>query len=143
MGTGHVKKMNGSEEAKHRLRLVLETLSGLRSLKEACEELGISEARFHQLRDGALQGALSAVEPKLAGRPPDQLAQVDPHMAALEEEVKELRIDLRASQVREEIAALMPHLLKSRQDGQKKTPGGNSSQDLFGRRRSKDGRRGT
>ena len=143
MGTGHVKKMDGSEEAKHRLRLVLETLSGLRSLKEACEELGISEARFHQLRDGALQGALSAVEPKPAGRPPDQLAQEDPRMAALEEEVKELRIDLRASQVREEIAALMPHLLKPKDEAQKKTAGGSSSQEIFGRRRSGGGRRGT
>jgi hypothetical protein len=35
-------------------------------------------------------------------------------VAALEEEIRELRIDLKAAQVREEIALAMPHLLKPR-----------------------------
>ena len=84
------------------------------------------------------------MEPAPAGRPPREGTELgDGRLAALEEEVKELRIDLRASQIREEIAAVMPHLLKPRETALKKTAPRNSSQELFEKRRSEDGRRPT
>jgi hypothetical protein len=56
--------------------------------------------------------------------------------------VRELRVNLRAAQIREEIAVLMPHLLKPR-PGLKKTTDKTSSQEIFGRRPSGDERRPT
>lgn len=143
LGPRKALRMEGSDEAKRRLRVILETIAGRWTVADACRELGISEARFHQLRDGALKGALGALEPGPVGRPPGAQAEEDGRLAALEAEVKELRIDLRASQIREEIAAVMPHLLKPREDAVKKTALRNSSQELFGKRRSEDGRRPT
>jgi hypothetical protein len=135
--------MDGSEQAKVRLKVILEVISGKRTLKSASEELGISEARYHELERIALQGAVEHLEPKPAGRPPSATATPDPKLLALEEEVKELRIGLRAAQIREEIAIVMPHLLKPRPSPLKKTTDKNSSQNLFGRPPSGDGRRPT
>lgn len=144
LGPRKALRMEGSDEAKRRLRVILETIAGRWTVADACRELGISEARFHQLRDGALKGALEALEPGPVGRPPQEGGRKeDERLLALEEEVKELRIDLRASQIREEIAAVMPHLLKPREDAVKKTALRNSSQELFGKRRSEDGRKPT
>lgn len=143
VGEGHVDKLDGSEEARKRLRVILEALSGKRTMKDACRELGLSEARLHRLRDVALQGALEAIEPQTAGRPPAAGAEEkDEHLTTLEAEVRELRIDLRAAQVREEIAAVMPHLLKPRAGDVKKTDK-SSSQEIFGRPRSGGRRQST
>ena len=142
VGEGHVDKLDGSEEARKRLRVILEALSGKRSMKEACVQLGLSEARLHQLRDVALQGAVEALEPQSAGRPPAAGEPKDEHLSKLEAEVRELRIDLRAAQVREEIAAVMPHLLKPR-DGDVKKTAKSSSQEIFGPRRSGGRRQNT
>lgn len=132
----------GSEEARKRLRVILETISGTRSIAQACEELGIGEARFHELRRQALQGAVEALEPGQAGRPPVS-EEKDEKLAAMEAELIELRINLRAAQIREEIAAIMPHVLKPRAPDVKKTADKNSSQDLFGRGPSGGGRKST
>lgn len=123
--------------------MILEVIAGKRTVISACEELGISEARYHELERIALQGAVEHLEPKPAGRPPSASSPPDPKLVALEEEVKELRIGLRAAQIREEIAVVMPHLLKPRPTPLKKTTDKTSSQELFGRRRSEDERRST
>jgi hypothetical protein len=133
--------MDGSAEAKRRLKVILEVIAEKRTVKSACEELGLSEARYHELEWTALQGAVDSLEPKPAGRPPAP-NEIDPERAALEEEVRELRVNLRAAQIREEIAVLMPHLLKPR-PGLKKTTEKSSSQEIFGRRPSGDERRPT
>jgi hypothetical protein len=132
--------MDGSNEAKRRLKMILEVIAEKRTVKSACEELGISESRYHELEWAALQGAVEHLEPKAAGRPPAPSPAQDPEKAALEEEVKELRVELRASQIREELAIVMPHLLKPRLDEKKTPPKGSSSQELFGRKPSGDGR---
>lgn len=135
--------MAGSEQAKMRLKVILEVIAGKRTVTSACEELGIGEARYHELERIALQGAVEHLEPKPAGRPPSASSTPDPKVMALEEEVKELRIGLRAAQIREEIAIVMPHLLKPRPSPLKKTTDKTSSQELFGRPPSEDGRKST
>lgn len=142
-GPKKATNMDGTNEAKRRLKVILEVISEKRTVKSACEELGISEARYHELEHVALQGAVDSLEPKPAGRPPAEAPAVDAKKAALEEEVKELRIELRASQIREELAILMPHLLKSRGSQKKTTAEGSSSQALFGRKPSGEGKAGT
>lgn len=120
LGAKLVEGMEGSEEAKRRLQVILETLSGERTVGEACEALGINEARLYALRAEALEAALSRLEPKPAGRPRKETHELD-EVSALRAELLEVRLDLQAARVREEIAIAMPHLLKPRGEGGKKT----------------------
>ncbi len=57
MGPQLVERLEGSERAKLRLQVMLETLAGTRSIPEACEILGISDSMFHRLRAEVLQTA--------------------------------------------------------------------------------------
>ncbi len=110
LGTAHVDKLEGAEESKQRLATVLRTLTGELSIEEACAELALSPAQVHRLRDRALQGALSALEPGTPGRPPSQPPEEAALIQELEQTAQRLKIELRAAQLREEIAILMPHL---------------------------------
>jgi transposase-like protein len=126
------ERLDGSEGATKRLRVVLETIAGERSVSDACRELGIGEVAFWRLRDKALRGALKELEPKRPGRPRSKGRPKPPRVAELEEEVEDLKVDLRAAQIREEIALLMPNLMKERRGSPKKSRG-----------RSRGGKRGT
>ena len=111
-GLGHVDHLSGPSESKRRLRVVLETLSGQRTVGEACELLGVNESRFHQLRQTALEGALTALAPRPAGRRRKPIPAESSRIAELEAQVLDLRVDLQASRTRTEIALVMPHLLQ-------------------------------
>lgn len=112
LGEQLVDRLDLSEQAKDRLRVVLETLAGKRSIAEACEDLGISESQFHAIRNRAITAAGAAIEPKPAGRPPKEAPTPEQaRIAALERELAETRFELEASRLREEIAVVMPHLL--------------------------------
>jgi hypothetical protein len=52
-------------------------------------------------------------------QPKAAIEEADERIAAMQEENRQLRIELRAAQIREEIAMVMPHVLKPR--AQKKT----------------------
>ena len=52
-GTNLLEHLEGSERAKARLKAILETLSGERSIPEVCEELGIQESMFHRVTDAS------------------------------------------------------------------------------------------
>ena len=111
LGVGHVDRLDGEAELKERLSTILRTLTGGLSVEQACQQLGVGAAQFHRLRERALQGALSALEPGLPGRPSTAPPEESVRVQTLEAEVRELKIDLRAAQLREEIAVVMPHLL--------------------------------
>jgi hypothetical protein len=117
-----VEGLEGSAGAKARLVMILEVLAGRRAVAQACARLGLSERRFHALRRGALQAALGGLEPSPLGRPARAPADTDGRAAALEAEVRDLRLELRAAQVREEIALVLPDLLRRRAGGRKATP---------------------
>jgi hypothetical protein len=110
-GVEHVERVESSEETKRRLKLILQTLSGELSVSAACETLGVSEPHFHRLRERALTGAAEALEPRPAGRPAISRDASDTRVAELEDKLEEMKLELHASQVREQIAVLMPHLL--------------------------------
>jgi hypothetical protein len=120
----HIDRLSGPVESKERLRVILETLTGERTVSDASERLGIIEARFHCLRQEALEGALSALVPRRAGRPPKVSDAVPARQTELEEQVHDLQLELQAAEVRTEIALTMPHLLKrgkkNAQDGKKR-----------------------
>lgn len=114
MGPNHVDHLEGADADKHRLRIVLETISGERSVEQACEELGVSASRFHELRREALQAALDGLAPGASGRPKHEDPPVDQErLNTLERENRELLLELQASYTRTEIALAIPHVLTS------------------------------
>jgi hypothetical protein len=104
-----VDRLEGSERAKARLRIILQTLAGQLTIPEACAELDIQESMFHKLRAEVLRAALGRLEPRPLGRPPSPTTASD-SAADLEAENQRLRIELRAALVREELAEKLPRL---------------------------------
>lgn len=115
-----VDRLEGSAEAKARLKVVIETVAGERTIEEACAALGVSEAVFHRLRARLLGAALSEAEPKPRGRRPDPVPENQGEVEALRDENRELKMDLEASRIREELALVMPRVLKPRAEAKKK-----------------------
>ena len=124
-GPDYVDKLTASQTAKERLKEVLETMVSEGRVLEACARLGICEQRFHQLRQEAMEGALAALEPGVPGRPVQTTSPEQERIRALEEEVAALKVELRASKAREEIALALPRVVKVAEEKQseKKTRG--------------------
>jgi transposase-like protein len=117
-----VERLEGSSHAKIRLRIILETLAGQRTIPDACAELGIQESMFHKLRSAVLQTALGRLEPRPLGRRPQYTSPEDEHAAELEDEVEHLRMELQAAQIRQELAEKLPRLTRLAPGPGKKTP---------------------
>jgi hypothetical protein len=100
-----VERLDGSDEAKRRLRVLLEVLSGRCRIKDACARLGIKEARLEQLRR-ALLGALEALEPRPGGRPRRQAEVTAGQVGELVARVRELELALRVAEARAEVAQI-------------------------------------
>lgn len=127
LGPDLVDTLPGPDEAKRRFKRILETLSGEKTILEACAELGISEAAFHELRKQALGYAVERLSPRPAGRPRKYAEPEAQRIQDLEAQVVDLKKDLQAARIREELAIAMPHLLinkKAARGGrEKKSPG--------------------
>jgi hypothetical protein len=107
MGPEMVDRLPGSELARERVKVVLQTLTGELRVQEACELLQISEQRFDELRIEAIQAAVASLEPKPAGRPP-RSATIDPAEAEqLRARVANLEAQLAAALVRADLAAAL------------------------------------
>jgi hypothetical protein len=122
-GTNLVEHLEGSQRAKNRLKAILETLSGEQSIPEVCEELGIHESMFHRVRNAVLQTALDRLEPRPLGRPPQQPLPQDLRVAELEAENLRLCMELKAAEVRRELAEKLPRLAKSQELNPAAEPG--------------------
>ena len=109
-GPEFVDKLNGSATAKERLKVLLETLTRDRRIGDACDRLGVSEPRFDQIRIAGLQGALTALEPRPAGRPPRQTVTDEAEAQRLHERIAQLEGQLQAALVRAEIAVTLPQV---------------------------------
>jgi transposase-like protein len=104
--------MDGSRFAKKRLALILDTLSGKTTIVDACQKLGINEAAFHKLRRRTLQESLEGLEPRPLGRRPKETSPQTERVEELEEELRWLRHELKAAEIRGGLALAMPHVLK-------------------------------
>jgi hypothetical protein len=120
-GLEYIDKLEGTVESKDRLKAILETLHGQARLLEACAQLEIGETRFHQLRETALQAALTALESRPAGRPCRTSTSEAERIRSLEQRVKELEQALYEAQIREEIALVLPNLRRSAGDDERPT----------------------
>jgi transposase-like protein len=120
-GMRHVDRLEGPDELKWRLRVILETLTGVIGVQQACEELGVGASRLHELRREALVGALGALMPKPSGRPaarePASTREQD-----LLARIAELETDLQAALVRTELALAMPQLFRAKKN-RRRRPG--------------------
>lgn len=109
-----VDELPAGELERQRLQVILKTISGELSVPEACNQLNLSESRFHDLRRKALEGALGALALRQAGRP-RKVDEPEPgQVKELEEQVRELEFELQAARVKTEIAVTMPHLLREK-----------------------------
>lgn len=124
LGPRLVRKVEASGEARRRAEVILETLAGECTLAEACEQLDLSETQVLALRDRALEGFASALEQGQPGRPRKEEVDSDEELLSLKQrcreqaaELREIRLELRAAKVREEIALVMPHLARSAETG--------------------------
>ena len=111
LGAQLVERLAGSPQAKQRLAIILRTLAGELTIPQACAELNIGESRFHDLRTQILQHTLEDLEPRPLGRPTQHPSEQEAGSAQLRQEVQQLQTNLRAAQIREELALVMPHLL--------------------------------
>ena len=105
-----VDRLPGSEQARERVKVVLQTMTGELRVQEACERLQISEQRFDELRLEAIQAAVSSLEPKPTGRPA-RTATIDAAEAErLQKRVAELEAELAVATVRADLAAALPRV---------------------------------
>lgn len=111
-GPEYVDQLAGSDQAKERLKTVLETLAGTCRVQEACRRLKISEPRFHQLRQQVLEAGLAEIEPRAKGRPAKKWSPAEEEIARLREQLAAREVELRAAQVREEIALVLPRVVQ-------------------------------
>lgn len=117
-GPEYVEQLAGSDEAKRRAKIILETVTGKLRVQEACQLLGLSEQRFGQLRQEMLQAAVASLEAQPAGRP--RQAEESLEVTALREQLAALQNEVHAAQVREEIALTLPEV-RQEPEPEKKT----------------------
>ncbi|HKB36161.1 MAG TPA: helix-turn-helix domain-containing protein [Gemmataceae bacterium] len=109
-GPEYVEQLAGSATARQRLKVVLQTLAGTCRVGEACEQLGVGEDRFAQLRSKALTAALEALEPRTAGRPHRQPDPGEDERRQLRERIAELEAQLQVALIRAELAVTLPEV---------------------------------
>jgi hypothetical protein len=114
-GAQLVERLDGSEHAKGRLKVILETLSGHKTIPQACEELGIQESMFHKMRAQVLQTAVDRLEPRPAGRKPQLTSAESRRIEELEAELMQTRMDLKTTDIRRELAEALPRLGRRRE----------------------------
>lgn len=121
-GAGLVTPLTGSEHAKQRLTLFLQTLSGECSVPQACAQLGIGQSRFFAQRSAWLQRSLAILEPRSPGRPPkaDSVPE-EADMRQLQERLQHLEARSAAVEVQAELTSLLPHVVRRPRPGKKTT----------------------
>ena len=106
LGPELVEHLQGSEQAKTRLKTMLRAMHGELTVPQACALLGIHETRFYVQRAETLQAALESLEARPAGRPRHVASPEQQRIAELEQELRDLQLDLQAAQIRLQAQAL-------------------------------------
>ena len=98
MGAG---ALTGSAEAKRQAAVILEVLSGLRRTEDGSVAMKVALPRYYVLETRALQGMISALEPRPKGRqrrPEDEIAALARERDRLQRELGRAQSLVRASQ---------------------------------------------
>ena len=97
----HPAVLSGSEASKKQAAVILEVLSGTTTTVDGSRSLGISLPRYYQIESRALQGMLTALEPRKRGKrsePTHELEQLRRDNERLRRDVTRFQALLRASQ---------------------------------------------
>jgi hypothetical protein len=109
VGAELAQQVAGSEQARHRATVILQTMTGELRVQEACGRLGICEQRFETIRQEAIEAAVAGLEPKPAGRPRRPAAPAETaEVVRLQQRIAELEAQLQAARVRLELAEALP-----------------------------------
>lgn len=95
------RPLTGDDSAKKTAAVILEVLCGLRSTTEAAQALEISSMRYYVLERRALEGMVSALQPRPKGkqrRPENVVAELRREKTRLEREVGRLQALVRAAE---------------------------------------------
>ena len=111
MKLGHVDAVAGDETTRARMKAILNTVAGDLSVIEACAQLGVSETRFFELRQQALESMCEGLAPRPVGRPPKEPAE-DEEVTRLKAQLAWLEEELEVSRTRTVIAMVNPKLLR-------------------------------
>lgn len=114
-GPEFVEKLKGSNKAKERAQALLETVADRCRVLEACERLGIKEARFDQLRYEGLQAIVDALEEQRPGRKPRDESPAEVENQRLRERIAQLEAELQAALLKVELAVGLPRVGESPQ----------------------------
>ena len=103
-----IDSLDGSESAKARLKRIVETLAGDRTIPDASHAVALGESRFHFIRQEALQAALAELEPKPRGRRPKCRIPDDAadQLQRLVEQNRQLRAQLQTLGIQRDLARL-------------------------------------
>ena len=110
-GLGHVESLDADDVQKDRLRTILATISGEMSVNDACAHLGISRARFAELRNIALQSACDGLVPGRPGRPRKHDPERDAEIDELEAEIARLDQESQNAWIKAGLALAMPGII--------------------------------
>jgi hypothetical protein len=100
-----IDRLSGSPVAKARLRAILANLAGWIGVAEACADLEICESWFFELKHESLQRWVNTLELGSPGRRPAlEKAPEQVRISELEGQVRQLELELKAAQLREELA---------------------------------------
>jgi len=113
LGVKLVDKLDGSELARKRLKVLLQTLTGEITVSEACEVLGINGAAFYKLRERFLAESVESLEPRKTGRKPKAEEDDAEKIQVLEQEVDVLAYDLHVAKIKAKLASEMPELFEN------------------------------
>jgi len=114
IGPPLVRRLDGSEQAKERMEVILETVAGKITIREACDRLGIEEAMFFKLRTQVLQAGIARLEPRPAGRPARRLSPEGQRIAELEQELREQELQRKVLEAQLDIARIVPESAEER-----------------------------
>jgi hypothetical protein len=113
IGPEIAERVEGSALARTRMRVILETITNTKPVKDACAELDICGQMFERYRARAIEAAVASLELKPAGRPAKAASPDDEQIAELKERIAELEAELQAATLKAELAATLPRLASS------------------------------
>jgi hypothetical protein len=123
LGPSLADDLEGPDESKHRLKVLLQVIAKEKTAEQACAELGVQRARLYELLNEVLKGGLEALRPKKIGRRGKPPASPEAErIAALEKQVEDLTFELHTAEVRERIAEALPHVVERREAKKKDGP---------------------
>jgi len=101
-------KAQTRDKARERQQMILEVLSGRRTVTDAAAALGMSRKTYYQWQERALQAMLKALEEQSPGRPAKEM---DPQQEALLQQVTDLRKEKTVLEARLKIQSCMRQVI--------------------------------